>query len=295
MSRRAGLLRPFAYGAIAAVSRDRVAGEHVEDALAVATILRKRGYEVTLAYWNHDDESPAAVVSQYMAALDAIDAIGGRAYLSVKAPSFAFDPRLYDELLTRAEGLGVPVHFDSLGADVADRTFSLIMDRSASPLQKIGCTLPGRWQRSPEDAARLGRLGVAVRVVKGEWKDPAAPTLDPTKGFLDVVTRLAGQATNVRIATHDGDLAQQSIRILRQAGTPCDLELLYGFPIHGLLPHLVRIGVPIRIYVPFGHGWIRYCMSRVRERPSFLWRLLRDSLAGRYIEGFPELPPGVTE
>jgi proline dehydrogenase len=289
------LVRPCVQQMIVAVSRDRVTGEDLENARTVAAFLRKRGYEVTLAYWNRDHESPAAVVSTYEEALHAVGGIGGHAYLSIKAPAFGFDARLYDGLLTQARELGVPLHFDSLGPEAADRTFSLITDRAAAPLQAIGCTLPGRWQRSAEDAERLAGLGVAIRVVKGEYPDPDAPTLDPKKGFLDVVARLAGRAGSVRIATHDSDLAQRSIRILRQAGTPCDLELLYGFPVQGLLPQLKDMNVPIRVYVPFGYGWIPYCLKHVRARPAFLWWLVRDSLAGRYPDGFAELGPSAVK
>lgn len=295
MIRPARLLRPAVHLTLAAVSRDRVIGADLENARATAVLLRNRGFEVALAYWNEDDESPAAVVSKYEGALDAVRAIGGRAYLSIKAPAFDCDARLYKALRTRAHGRAVPLHFDSLGPEFADRTFSLIADSPASSLPTIGCTLPGRWKRSPEDAERLAGLGVAIRVVKGEWRDPHAPTLDPETGFLDVVERLAGRAGSVRIATHDCDLAQRSIRILRQAGTPCDLELLYGFPVRGLLPQLQDMGVPIRVYIPFGHGWVPYCLDHVRSRPAFLWWLVRDSLAGNYPDGFPELRPTASE
>jgi proline dehydrogenase len=132
---------------------------------------------------------------------------------------------------------------------------------------------------------------MAFRVVKGEWPDPEAPAVDPGRGFLDVVTHLAGRARSVRIATHDSRLAKQSVQILRDAGTPCDLELLYGFPVRKLLPEALKLGIPIRIYVPFGHGWIPYCAGYVRRRPAFMWWLIRDSLAGRYQDSFSQVEP----
>ena len=291
MLRPTRLLRPAVHVTLAAVSRERVIGEDLENARTAAVRLRNRGYEVTLAYWNRDGESPVAVVSKYEEALDVVRAIGGCAYLSIKAPAFDCDSHLYEALRTRAQERAVPLHFDSLGAEFADQTISLVTEPPAPSLPTIGCTLPGRWRRSPEDAERLAGLGVAIRVVKGEWPDPDAPTLDPERGFLEVVERLAGRAGSVRIATHDCDLAQRSIRILRQAGTPCDLELLYGFPVRRLLPQLQDMDVPIRVYVPFGHGWLPYCLDHVRARPAFLWWLVRDSLAGSYPDGFPELRP----
>ena len=55
------------------------------------------------------------------------------------------------------------------------------------------------------------------------------------------------------------------------------------------------MNVPIRVYVPFGHGWTSYCMQYVRTRPAFMWWLVRDSLAGRYLDGFLELGRGAVE
>lgn len=285
--------RPVVHEMVRAVSRDRVIGDNVANAGTVGTFLHARGYEVTFAYWNRDDDAPELAMSRYTEALDALAGIGGNAYLSIKAPAFGYDVPLLEGLLGRSRELGVPLHFDAQGLQTADRTFSLITDVIGAPLDGVGCTLPGRWQRSPGDAERMADLGLSIRVVKGEWPDPDAPRLDPATGFMDVVARLAGRARRVRVATHDPDLARRSIEMLRAAGTPCDLEFLYGFPVRRLLPLPRDLAVPIRVYVPFGHGWIPYCVGYVRNRPAFLWWLARDSLAGRYRNGFPVRPSAV--
>lgn len=289
------VMRPVALAAIGVASRGRVAGEDLDQASSAVRFLRQRGYDVTLSYWNQDDDSPAAVVAAYENALRAIDRIGGASYLSIKAPAFGFDARLFDGLLTRSQALGIPLHFDSPGPEDAERTFALFADCRAAPASAIGCTLPGRWKRSLGDAERLASLPGAIRVVKGEWPDPDAPAWDAERGFLDVVMRLAGRTGSVRVATHDSVLAQESVRILRRAGTPCDVELLYGFPVRSLVPQLRGLGVPIRVYVPFGHGWAPYCLQFVRSRPRFAWWLIRDSLSGPYRSGFPALQSGTAE
>jgi len=288
-------LEPVVRGTLAVVSRGRWIGEDLQAASTVATHLRARGYDVTLAYWNRPGEAPDAVVRRYREVLDAAKAVGGSSYLSIKAPAFGADAGLYAELLARSREMGVPLHFDSLGAENADEIFALAAEGAPSPQSPVGCTLPGRWSRSPHDATRLADANVPIRVVKGEWPDPDAPTLDPTKGFHDLVCRLAGRAAPVRLATHDVGLARRSIDILRRAGTPCDLEVLFGFPVRTLLPLIATMGVPIRVYLPFGQGWLPYCMRHVRAHPTFLWWLARDSLAGPYPDGFCVLRAGPRE
>ena len=283
-----GIARSFVNGSIVRLSRTRVTGETPEAAKTTAGHLLGRGYSVTLAYWNRDDDSPGTVVSNYERTLDVMKGMAPGSYLSLKAPSFAFDADLYHRVLIKARSSGVPLHFDSLGPEDADRTLDLIARHTPPPLADIGFTLPGRWRRSVKDADTVAGLGLPVRVVKGEWEDPADSKADPVTGFLAVIRQLAGKARHVRVATHNGDLAEQSIRILQQAGTPCDLELLYGFPVRHVFPRVRPFGVPIRLYVPYGHGWVPYCVKHVRTRPGFLWWLMKDQLAGRYEDGFPD-------
>lgn len=279
--------RPLVLRTIAYASRDRFAGEDLQALRPPVCTLRQRGYDVALAYWNRDDEPAAAVSAAYHQALRGAAAIGGYSYISIKAPAFGFDASVFDSLLAVANGLGVPLHLDSMGIEAADRTFALVLDHQLPPHRGIGCTLPGRWRRSRGDAETLKDTDVAVRIVKGEWPDPAAPHSDGTQGFLSVARMLAGRAAPVRIATHDTDLAWRSIDLLRRGGTPCELEVLYGFPVRATLPRLLEMGLPIRAYVPFGHGWAGYCLEYMRARPSFFWWLAADYLHGRYLDGFP--------
>ena len=94
----------------------------------------------------------------------------------------------------------------------------------------LGLVIPGRWLRSLDDADWAVERGVRVRVVKGQWPDPAAPDRDLRQGFLEVIDRLAGRARHVGVASHDVPTAAEAIRRLRAAGTSCELELLLSLP-----------------------------------------------------------------
>jgi proline dehydrogenase len=288
--RPAELLRAPVGLAIRAVSRGRWIGADLGDARAAAALLRERGYDVALGLWHRPSDPPETIVGLYKQLLGAAQAIGGASYVSIKARAFHADPRLYGDLLAQSSELGIPVHFDSQGPETAEPTFALIRGGSAGHRQAlVGCTLPGRWSRSLNDAEALAGSDMAIRVVKGEWKDPESPRLDRTEGFFAVVRRLAGRDAPVRVATHDVDLAARSIDLLRRSGTPCELEVLYGFPVRTLLPRLKDLGVPIRVYLPFGRGWIPYCFGYVKAHPPFLLWLARDSLGGCYADGFCRL------
>lgn len=260
-------------------SRAYAAGPALEDALRVAAKLGSRGLATSIGFWNEGGSEPRAVAHAYLAGLDAIARARLDCSLSIKASAMGCSADLMDEVLARAIGAGVGLHFDSMRPEAAGPTLQLVA-HAAERFPRIGCTLPGRWQRSAADAERAIGLGVRVRVVKGQWADPARD-LDLREGYLAVIDRLAGRAREVAVATHDPWLAGQALRRLRAAGTPCQLELLFGLPFHAVLQEAQAAGVSARVYVPYGAAWIPYALSRLRQNPRVLVWLARDALFGR--------------
>ncbi len=147
-----------------------------------------------------------------------------------------------------------------------------------------GLTLPGRWRRSQEDAEVAADLGAAVRVVKGQWA--GEPDVDPRAGFMEVVKRLAGRIPGVQVATHDAPLAESALARLGGTSTAAELELLFGLPLAEPARVARRAGVPVRIYVPYGHGWLPYAAKQALRRPRTLLWLTRDLLSAPARERF---------
>jgi proline dehydrogenase len=266
----------------ARAGRGYVAGPNLGDARRIADALLERGYGITVGYWDGVAEDPAAVAAQHASAIDDLGLRGGD-YVSVKAPSVGYDHRVVADLVVRARAAGVGVHFDSLGHHTVGPTLDLIESLPGGH-GGLGITIPGRWRRSPADAAALAARGLAVRIVKGQWPDPDWTDLDPAEGFLAVTRAVAGTTAPVRIATHDARLASAALGILSDAGTPTEVELLFGLPVRPTLAVVQRQHV--RVYVPYGHGWLPYALDGLKSHPRLMLRLVRDALGGRYLGGF---------
>jgi proline dehydrogenase len=252
-----------------------VAGSTVDEALGVARELARQGAANTMAFWDSTSDSPDKVIQMYLQAIRAAAESGLRSYISIKAPSFEFDPSRLYPVLKAAHAHSVKIHFDALAPETVDATFCLI-EESLLVHGDIGCTLPGRWSRSLRDAELAIHLGLSVRVVKGQWAALDGEEIEPSAGFLNVVRLLAGRARHVSIATHDPSLARRALVILKKAGTPCELELLYGFPREGVLKATRALNVRVRFYVPYGHAWLPYALRQAVRKPQILWWLLRD-------------------
>jgi proline dehydrogenase len=200
-------------------SRSYVVGPDLSDALRACSSLHAQGVSSTVCFWDSGDDSPDDVARAYSAAIQACAQERLDSYVSVKAPALRFSPDSCAALAEQARRHAIGIHFDSLGPEVADRTFELLGEL-APGRGSIGCTLPGAWRRSPADAGRAVELDLRVRVVKGQWPDPEAPVTDLRKGFLDVVGQLAGQARHVAVASHDPVVVRAALERLRSACFP---------------------------------------------------------------------------
>jgi proline dehydrogenase len=104
--------------------------------------------------------------------------------------------------------------------------------------------------------------------------------MDMRRGFLNVIDGLAGRGCFVAVASHDIPLAEESLRRLLSAGTPCELELLYGLPRRGPIKMARKLGVSVRFYVPQGTAWLPYLLKQARNNPHVLAWFARDFLRG---------------
>ena len=254
------------------------AGADLDEALAVTRRLAAYGLAATIGYTAKAGESPRAVADAHLAAFERLSGEAGDCQVSVKLSALAFDGQLLAELDAAAARSSRTLHVDALAPDTVNLT-SRLMDGPRKG--ERGTTLPGRWRRSAADAAVAQRLELGVRVVKGQWAEPGEEGVDPASGFLRVVDALRGHRHGVAVATHDAALLAESLRRLTASGTPCSAELFLGLPFRGPALAARRLGVPIRVYVPYGHGGAPYGVADVAEHPVAAWWLLQDVVLGR--------------
>lgn len=253
-----------------------VAGPTLADACRVESAYAARGRATLLGYWPRATDSTGEVRAQYTACLDAL---AGRAdaQVSVKLPGLGGDVAALRGLLDRARSTGVGLHLDAMSYDDQEAALAAIRTLADEADGHLGCTLVGRWGRSPDDAATLGRLPVKVRVVKGEWAARPGLGRDPRAGYLDVVAALCtSPPLQVQLATHDAGLLDEALWLLTRAGVPCEHQVLWGMNLRPAVRVAVRHGVATRIFVPYGAGRVPFPLRQVARRPDYAIRLVRD-------------------
>lgn len=277
------------------VARRFVAGEQLDEAMAVAVDLNQRGMSVSLDYLGEavDDLAVAdAACDTYLDALDRIATQQLDAAVSVKPSQLGIglDPdhcrMLMGRIAARAADAGRHVTIDMEGPELTQATVELVVALRSEGHDNVGCAVQSSLHRTLDDVARLTALGASLRLCKGAYVMPddigyqdRGEIDDSFVQAADVVLR---GDTFGRFATHDDRIIAQIRNLARRHQVTEDrfeFQMLYGVR-EPLQREIVAAGYALRIYVPFGDQWYPYLTRRLAERPANLLFFLR-ALAGR--------------
>ena len=253
-------------------------GPDLGNAIDAARLAAAKGWRTTLCRWNDPSETTEGMLQSYIAALQEIIRNKFDCYLSIKAPAFEYRTDVVRTVLDLAKTHGIRVHFDAQELVTVSRTLELLREL-VKDYTNLSFTLPCRWERSLADAERLIEWQVPVRVVKGEFPGPEGDAFELERSYLRLVERLAGRAKHVAVATHRPALAARSLGQLIERGTSCELEQLYGLPLQAVNA-TAHLGVPVRIYLPYGETYLPYGISMMLRRPEVAYWIVRDLALG---------------
>jgi len=264
-------------------ARRFVAGETMDEAIAVAAALERQGQIVTLDYLGErvtTQEAALTATKQYGAIIRAAAGAGISRNLSVKLTQLGLDidrATCIDNLrrvLDVAAQADFFVRVDMESSEYTQQTFEAFESLWGIGCRNIGIVIQAYLHRSPADVARMNELGVRVRLVKGAYQEPKDVAFqnkgEVDRAFIDLMKVLLTSGNYPAIATHDPAMIDATQAFANERGlarTAYEFQLLYG--IRRDLQHALSAGGhPVRIYVPFGTEWFPYFMRRLGERPA---------------------------
>ena len=291
--RRNGLARKFA-------SRF-VAGETIEDGVAAAKDLSRRGITASLDLLGESVTQEAEAASardQYLRMLDRMSESGVEVNVSVKLTQMGLD--IAEELceanmvriLEKAAALQGFVRLDMEGSDYTQRTLDFFRSRLFPRFGRhCGVVIQSMLRRSEQDIADLVALKARVRLCKGAYLEPPAVAFpdktDVDRSYVRCMERLLQDGNYPGLATHDEAIITAALDFTRRQGIPparYEFQMLYGVR-RDLQDRLRHAGHNMRVYIPFGTQWYPYLMRRLAERPAniafLLGNVVRESLPGR--------------
>ncbi len=268
-----------------------VAGDRLDDALAVATRLTEQGLSTTLDRLGENvltlEEAHSAVES-YAATLREMAARKLDPNISVKLTMLGLDVAddvAYDNMLTlleTARGVDGFVRIDMEGSAYTERTLAIAEALHARCAGLVGTVVQAYLHRSDRDLERLIDVQMRVRLVKGAYAEPANLALqrpsEINEAFVRLMERLLEEGRYPAIATHDPALIRATRGFALRLGIDpgrWEFQMLYGVRRDAQLT-LAREGYGMRIYLPFGADWYPYFARRIAERPANMLFVLRQ-------------------
>lgn len=267
-----------------------VAGDTLEQALAVARKLNAEGITVTLDHLGESVSTLAEAAEArevYLRTLDAIHSNGIQGNVSLKLTQFGLDLSYeqclanVDQLVRRAAEIGSFVRVDMESSEYTDRTLELVYALHARH-GAVGVVIQSYLHRSESDVDRLCAAKIRVRLCKGAYLEPDTVAFprkaDVDRNYLGLSRCLLHRGAYPALATHDEAMIRQTCRHVTENKIALDsfeFQMLYGIR-RDLQRRLVRDGYRMRVYVPFGKAWYPYYMRRLAERPANVFFILRN-------------------
>ena len=275
-----------------------IAGEKIEDAIAVIRALNAKGIHTTLDRLGEsvtNQAEAARAADDYLLALDEIARSGVRSNISVKLTQLGLDVdyefclRNVRQVVERAQATGNFVRIDMEGTPHTERTLAIFRALHCE-FDNVGAVLQAYLYRTEQDLLALTTERARLRLCKGAYNEPpdkAFPRKDQVDAnyirlahiLLDRAQALPPADSGGRtppmpaIATHDEKIIAAVKAYAAGKKIPreyFEFQMLYGIR-RELQEQLAAEGYPVRVYVPYGLQWYPYYMRRLAERPANVW------------------------
>lgn len=277
-----------------------VAGETIEEGVAVASQLAERGITASLDLLGESVSLPEEAIAakdEYLRMLDQMAGAGGlEVNVSVKLTQMGFDIdealclQNMREILTRAAALDGFVRLDMESSDYTQRTLDFFTSElHPSFANHCGVVIQTALRRSEADIDRLIAMGARVRLCKGAYLEPPSVAFpdkaDVDRNYVKLMERLLLEGNYPGLATHDPVIISHAREFVSRHAIPVEryeFQMLYG--VRRDLQHQLRdAGHRMRVYVAFGTQWYPYLMRRLAERPAniafMLGNLVKESVS----------------
>jgi proline dehydrogenase len=273
-----------------------VAGQEMEDALAVAKTLNAAGMMVSMDYLGESVKYPDEAIAARNHICTMLGKIANErvnANVSVKLTQLglklnsdlAFDNMR--EILTQAQAADNWVRIDMEESAVTAQTIAVYGRLRDAGFDNVGIVVQAYLYRTADDVAGLIQRGARVRLCKGAYDEPIEVAFgkkaQTDANYVRLARELLGEEARANgvypaFATHDDKMVQAVINYTREheiATDQFEFQMLYGVRTE-LQNHLRDLGYRVRIYVPYGEAWYPYLMRRMAEKPANLQLVLAN-------------------
>ena len=291
----AGLLPHMPKKLVWMFSKEYIAGENLAEAIINAKKLNAQGILTTidvLGEFITTLEEAEANKKEYLEVIAEAEKAGVNGNYSLKPTFFGLllDKNIayghIREVVAKAASYGNFVRIDMEDSPCTDMEIELYRKLKAEFPANVGLVIQAYLKRTLGDLEKLKDINtpehpVNLRVCKGIYVEEEAIAYkqygDINNHFLKDIEYMFQQKMYPAIATHDVPVIEGAYKLLEKyqvARESYEFQMLYGVT-PALRKSIVDKGHRMRVYVPFGKQWFRYCTRRLKENPKMAGVILK--------------------
>ncbi len=276
-------------------SKRYIAGETMDDGVAVAQKLNAEGVEVTmdiLGEFITNLQQAEDNKNSYLELIERFTKEKVKGNFSLKPSMFGL---LLDkevcyqhvrEIVQKAKDCNSFVRVDMEDSQCVDPELDIFRRLKKEFSGNVGLVLQAYLRRTFNDLVDMNNMPanghpLNFRLCKGIYIEPADIAYKEYQSVRDhYVEDLEFMLRNkiyVGIATHDKYLVEKAIELIKRYKVSNDLyefQMLYGVTPE-LRKSIVEQGHRMRVYVPFGKDWFGYSTRRLKENPKMASHIIK--------------------
>jgi len=259
------------------VAKQWIAGNTIEDALESAKFAYKNGRHAIINKLGEYHTSKTTIrktMNDYQRIVSQYRKWKIRGAISIKPTqvglsiSRKFCLHNYNQVIKKAAESHVFVWLDMESSDHTDDTIDIYHDLF-SRYERIGLAIQANLKRSENDIIDLIEHGAKIRLVKGAYREKAHIAYkskeNVDKNYVKLMKKLFRRANEFGIATHDSDIIKRAVKLSKTHHKKFEFQMLKGIR-DELKPQLVKKGLIVSDYIPYGTNWLPYSIRRIKER-----------------------------
>ena len=270
-------------GIVKKISQRYIAGEHISDAIRMATNLEKMNVVATidvLGEFKTKKEQVEIEKSVTKELLLSINEHKLQSYLSIKLTSIGMDideEYCFENLLeivSLAKEFGIFVRLDMENSPYTTKTIGMFKRIRELGFTNIGVVIQAYLKRSEEDIKALLEYKPSIRLCKGIYVESSDIAFkDPEQireNYKKLYHLLIENGAYTCIATHDVELLNYCLQDIQNKGYKkhqFEFQMLLGVK-EEERTKIVQKGHTMRVYIPFGEDWYGYSTRRLKENPQ---------------------------
>ncbi len=288
------------FGLARRLSRRFVAGETVDEAIAVVKTLNQQGLKAILNEVGESVTSQAEAAEAaniYQELLHRVHNEELDATVTVK-PShlgLAFGSDFFYEtvadIVQTAQNYGILVEIDVEDSPDVQATLDVyhrLLDTFGGGVRQA---IQSYLHRTPADVQRIIEHSGDIRLVKGAYQEAPDIAIQDAQQIkeasIDIIKAMltkeaVDKGAYLALGSHDPVLIEALLTEAKSQNlqpNQFEIQMLLGIR-RDEQKRLADLGYQVRVYVPFGRAWYPYFMRRLAERPANILFILRAA-AGR--------------